>query len=65
MTEYIILNKENPGFDYDNATSYTIAVTCSDLYGSSDTASMTVNIDENDEPVITNLPGEGRLLPLL
>ncbi|XP_053392014.1 uncharacterized protein LOC128554726 [Mercenaria mercenaria] len=44
---YELVSKEGPGFDYDVADTYTVVVVCEDNYGSSDTATATVNILEN------------------
>ncbi|KAL4229798.1 hypothetical protein ACF0H5_010189 [Mactra antiquata] len=50
-----IISKELPGFDYSVQPDYTIAVICEDKYNSTDSASMVVNILENQEPTINNL----------
>jgi hypothetical protein len=51
------MSKEGPGFDYDVADTYTIVVVCEDNYGSSDTATATVSILENQIPTMDNING--------
>lgn len=55
-----LISKEGPGFDYATTQTYTVVVTCEDNYGSSATASMTVNILENQVPTMDNLNGNKR-----
>ncbi|XP_063406149.1 protocadherin Fat 4-like [Mytilus trossulus] len=43
------------GLDFDTQNIYTITITCRDATGSS-TATLTVNVQQNTAPVITNLP---------
>ncbi|XP_053400374.1 uncharacterized protein LOC128557232 isoform X1 [Mercenaria mercenaria] len=52
---YELVSKEGPGFDYDVADTYTVVVVCEDNYGSSDTATATVSILENQVPTMDNL----------
>ncbi|XP_060589499.1 uncharacterized protein LOC132744737 isoform X2 [Ruditapes philippinarum] len=52
---YELMSKEGPGFDYDVADTYKIVVVCEDNYGSSDTATATVSILENQIPTMDNI----------
>ncbi|XP_053400373.1 protocadherin-like protein [Mercenaria mercenaria] len=52
---YELVSKEGPGFDYDVADTYIVVVVCEDNYGSSDTATATVSILENQVPTMDNL----------
>lgn len=56
MTEYRIFLKAVPGLNYATTSSYIIPVTCSDNYGTSAAASLTVNVVANTGPVISGLP---------
>ncbi|KAL5011848.1 hypothetical protein ScPMuIL_010399 [Solemya velum] len=47
----------NPGFDFDVTASYKVDVQCDDLYGSSDTKTLTVAITPNQPPAFVNIPG--------
>ena len=55
-TEYKIFLNAAPGLNHAATPSYTIPVTCSDSYGSSSAASLTVNVIPNTAPTITGLP---------
>ena len=50
--------------NYDETNQYLIEVTCSDAYGSSDTATLTFDVTENDASVLTNLPGSECIVSL-
>lgn len=56
FTEYRIFLNAAPGLSYTTTSSYTIPVTCSDNYGTSAAASLTVNVVANTGPVISGLP---------
>ncbi|XP_022288893.2 uncharacterized protein LOC111100985 [Crassostrea virginica] len=53
---YKIFLNAAPGLNHAATPSYTIPVTCSDSYGSSSAASLTVNVIPNTAPTITGLP---------
>ena len=46
----------NPGFDYETATQYTLTVSVTDSTGLSDTQAVTVNIDDANDPPTIALP---------
>lgn len=55
-SKYRIFLNAAPGLSYTTTSSYTIPVTCSDNYGTSAAASLTVNVVANTGPVISGLP---------
>ncbi|KAK3602899.1 hypothetical protein CHS0354_018765 [Potamilus streckersoni] len=52
---YQIISKANPGFDHNSCNQYQVTVKCWDSYGSNDSDYLTVNIEDNQAPVFTNL----------
>ena len=44
--------------NYYETNEYTIELECTDAYGSSDTKNLTIVVNENESPVLTNLPGK-------
>lgn len=56
FTEYSVYLNSNPNLNFLTTPSYDLNLECTDAVGKSSSAVLTVLIDENEAPKISNLP---------